>query len=41
MSDNIMVLNLGKMVEINNSFEIFNHPKHNYTKKLISSIPKI
>jgi oligopeptide transport system ATP-binding protein len=41
MSDNIMVLNLGKIVEINNSFEIFNHPKHNYTKKLISSIPKI
>ena len=41
MSDNIMVLNLGKIVEINNSFEVFNNPKHDYTKKLISSIPKI
>jgi len=41
MSDNIMVLNLGKIIEINNSYEVFNNPKNNYTKKLISSIPKI
>ncbi len=41
MSDNIMVLNLGKMIEINNSYEVFNNPKNDYTKKLISSIPKI
>ena len=41
MSDNIMVLNLGKIVEINKSYEVFNNPKHVYTKKLISSIPKI
>jgi len=40
MSDNIMVLNLGKMIEINNSYEVFNNPKNEYTKKLISSIPK-
>ena len=41
MSDNIMVLNLGKMIEINKSNEVFNNPKNDYTKKLISSIPKI
>jgi oligopeptide transport system ATP-binding protein len=41
MSDNIMVLNLGKIIEINNSYEVFNNPKSEYTKKLISSIPKI
>ena len=41
MSDNIMVLNLGKIVEMNKSNEIFNFPKQDYTKKLISSIPKI
>ena len=41
VSDNIMVLNLGKIVEINKSYEVFNNPKHVYTKKLISSIPKI
>ena len=41
MSDNIMVLNLGKIVELNKSNEIFNFPKQDYTKKLISSIPKI
>ena len=41
MSDNIMVLNLGKIVEINKSNEVFSNPKNDYTKKLISSIPKI
>ena len=41
MSDNIMVLNLGKIVEINKSNEVFINPKNDYTKKLISSIPKI
>ncbi len=41
MSDNIMVLNLGKMVEIDKSNEVLINPKNDYTKKLISSIPKI
>jgi len=43
ISDNIMVLNFGKVVEFNSSKEIFRAPKHSYTKKLISSIsqPKI
>ena len=41
MSDNILVLNLGKIVELDKSIEIFNNPKNDYTKKLISSIPKI
>ena len=40
MSDNIMVLQFGKMIEINNSNEVFNNPKHDYTKQLIASIPK-
>ena len=38
ISDNIMVLNFGKVVEFNSSKEIFRAPKHSYTKKLISSI---
>jgi oligopeptide transport system ATP-binding protein len=41
MSDNIMVLQFGKMVEINKSNEVFNNPKEDYTKQLISSIPRI
>ncbi len=41
MSDNIMVLQFGKMVEINKSNEVFNNPKQDYTKQLISSIPRI
>ena len=36
-----MVLQFGKMVEINKSNEVFNNPKENYTKQLISSIPRI
>jgi len=40
MSDNIMVLQFGKMIEINNSNEVFSNPKHDYTKQLIASIPK-
>ena len=38
ISDNIMVLNFGKVVEFNSSKEIFRAPKHSYTKKLILSI---
>ena len=38
ISDNIMVLNFGKVVEFNFSKEIFRAPKHSYTKKLILSI---
>ncbi len=35
-----MVLQYGKMIELNNSNEVFNNPKQEYTKKLIASIQK-
>ena len=38
VSDTIMVLNKGKIVEYDKAFNILNKPKHNYTKKLISSV---
>jgi oligopeptide transport system ATP-binding protein len=41
MSDNIMVLYFGKIVEMGEKNKIFNRPEHRYTKKLICSIPKI
>ncbi len=41
MSDEIMVLHFGNIVEMDKSENIFTNPKHDYTKKLISSIPKI
>jgi len=40
ISDEIMVMNQGKIVEIANSDDIYRHPKHAYTQKLLSSIPK-
>jgi peptide/nickel transport system ATP-binding protein len=40
ISDEIMVMNNGAIVEIANSDDIYLHPQHQYTKKLLSSIPK-
>jgi len=41
MSDRIMVMNKGKIEEINSSAEICTNPQQDYTRKLISAIPKI
>jgi len=41
MSDRIMVMNKGKIEEINNSEAICTNPQQEYTRKLINSIPKI
>jgi peptide/nickel transport system ATP-binding protein len=40
ISDEIMVMNQGAIVEIANSDDIYRNPKQPYTKKLLSSIPK-
>jgi peptide/nickel transport system ATP-binding protein len=40
MSDRMMVMNKGQIVEIGDADEIYYNPKTDYTKKLISSIPK-
>lgn len=39
ISDRIAVMYLGKLVELGPTEEIFNHPQHPYTKKLLSAIP--
>ncbi|WP_310424568.1 ABC transporter ATP-binding protein [Chamaesiphon sp. VAR_48_metabat_135_sub] len=39
MSDRIMVMNQGKIEEIDNTHAIYTAPKTDYTRKLISSIP--
>ncbi|AJA67998.1 ABC transporter ATP-binding protein [Myroides odoratimimus] len=40
MSDQVMVMNKGKIEEIGEADELYAHPKTEYTKGLISSIPK-
>ncbi|WP_130802285.1 ABC transporter ATP-binding protein [Acinetobacter ihumii] len=40
ISDQVMVMNHGEVVEIANSDELYLHPQHEYTKKLLTAIPK-
>jgi len=40
ISDQVMVMNEGQIIEIANSDEIYRHPKMPYTRKLLASIPK-
>jgi peptide/nickel transport system ATP-binding protein len=39
ISDRMLVMNKGEIVEMGDPDEIFHHPKEEYTKRLISSIP--
>src|SRR5512143_2978672 len=40
ISDEIMVMSEGRIVEIANSDEIYRHPRESYTQRLLASIPK-
>ncbi|MBL0141340.1 MAG: ABC transporter ATP-binding protein [Betaproteobacteria bacterium] len=40
ISDEIMVMNQGEIVEIANADEIYRNPKQEYTRKLLASIPR-
>ena len=40
ISDRILVMNKGKIVEEGTADEIMNHPKEEYTRLLIEAIPK-
>ncbi len=41
LSDRIAIMYLGEIVEIGKTEEIFNYPKHPYTKALLSSVPEL
>lgn len=41
IADEIIVMYAGKIVEKGDCYEIFNHPKHPYTKALLKSVPHI
>ena len=40
ISDQVMVMNQGELVEIANSDQLYLHPQHEYTKKLLNAIPQ-
>lgn len=39
ISDRIAVMYLGRIVELGPAEDIFNHPQHDYTKRLLQAIP--
>ncbi|WP_372882143.1 ABC transporter ATP-binding protein [Psychromonas sp.] len=39
MSNRVLVMYLGEVVEMGTTDEVFNHPRHPYTQALLSSIP--
>ncbi len=41
IADEIAVMYLGRIVEYGNTTEIFKHPRHPYTERLLKSIPKV
>ncbi len=41
MSDNIAVMNNGKIVEFGSRDDIINHPKHEYTRQLLHAVPNL
>jgi peptide/nickel transport system ATP-binding protein len=40
MSDRIMVMESGKIIETKEADELFTNPEHSYTQKLLAAIPK-
>ncbi|EPP8336967.1 ABC transporter ATP-binding protein [Acinetobacter baumannii] len=40
ISDQVMVMNHGEVVEIAKSDELYAHPQHDYTKRLLQAIPQ-
>ena len=41
MSDRIMVMKDGNIVEVGDADEVYHHPKEDYTRQLIAAVPKI
>jgi peptide/nickel transport system ATP-binding protein len=41
ISDDVLVMYFGKVVECGNADEILTRPQHDYTKKLLASVPVV
>jgi len=39
ISDEVLVLHAGAMVEYGNTDQVYNHPQHPYTRELLAAIP--
>jgi peptide/nickel transport system ATP-binding protein len=40
IADEVVVMNNGRVVEMADKFSIYERPQHEYTRKLLDSIPK-
>ena len=40
ISDRIGVMHYGKLLEVGDADEVYDHPLHDYTKSLISAVPQ-
>ena len=41
ISDRIAVMYRGKIVELGDAVDVMEHPRHDYTRTLLSAIPRI
>ncbi|ANE50267.1 ABC transporter ATP-binding protein [Flavisolibacter tropicus] len=41
MSDRIMVMNKGQIIETGNAEDVYHHPQSEYTQRLLAAIPKV
>jgi ABC-type oligopeptide transport system ATPase subunit len=41
ISDFVLVMNQGKIVEAADAESIYENPQHEYTRKLLSAVPKL
>lgn len=41
MSENIAIMNRGRLVEVGTKDDIYHHPEHIYTKRLLAAIPRV
>ncbi len=41
VTDRVLVMRAGKIVEQGNTLDVFNNPSHEYTQKLVASVPRL
>ncbi|WP_306464034.1 hypothetical protein [Vibrio cholerae] len=41
MSDDILVMRQGEVVEYGSADDVFEHPQHEYTRELLDAVPRL